>query len=580
MRPGECDNNPPPMKRERKIVARSPDEERSWQAGVILLVGLTATLLLLSGWIWWLTARDPGIPFLSRIGPAAWIVYPPVPDAKARNAIELSTVFRRLWILDRAPARASLQVRAFEQCQVAVNGARVGIAPRTGDNWKKPTVYDASGLLHAGSNEISVVVANHTGPPALWLSLKTDEGTLNSDEAWRASIPGAVWQPARLASAPMVIRTGNPLAGGERCADAFLDHLPTLFLFAVLSIAILSVARHPRVRGNELPTPSKTGLSQRQAVLLVLLAAGGWIVLFAHNLTLWTVRSGFDVNAHLEYIDYLRQQHALPLATAGWETHQPPLYYLICAGVLSLLRLPAVSGGGLAALRVLGLVFGLIQIGLVFACVRLIFPDNARRQTIGLILAASLPVNLYLYHYVTNEILASMLVAASVYCCLRIFNSARYGVGQHVALGFCLGGALLTKITALAVAPVILATLAGRLMMRKETSVWVWLRTVGVVCLVALLVSGWHYLRVWIHFHNLLIGNYDSASGFAWWQDPGFATRAYYLRFGKALVDPLFSGFHGFADGLYSTFWGDGLCGGLEGPGARPPWNYGLMVAG
>ncbi|TMP92486.1 MAG: tetratricopeptide repeat protein [Verrucomicrobia bacterium] len=51
-----------------------------------------------------------------------------------------------------------------------------------------------------------------------------------------------------------------------------------------------------------------------------------------------------------------------------------------------------------------------------------------------------------------------------------------------------------------------------------------------------------------------------------------------YLRFGRSLVNPLFSGFAGFADGIYSTLWGDGLCGGLS--SLIVAWNQQPMAAG
>jgi tetratricopeptide (TPR) repeat protein len=53
----------------------------------------------------------------------------------------------------------------------------------------------------------------------------------------------------------------------------------------------------------------------------------------------------------------------------------------------------------------------------------------------------------------------------------------------------------------------------------------------------------------------------------------------YYLRFGRSLSDPYFSGFHSYLDGLYSTLWGDGLWGGHN-RATRTPWNYELMTAG
>ncbi|HZU37863.1 MAG TPA: tetratricopeptide repeat protein, partial [Gemmataceae bacterium] len=49
---------------------------------------------------------------------------------------------------------------------------------------------------------------------------------------------------------------------------------------------------------------------------------------------------------------------------------------------------------------------------------------------------------------------------------------------------------------------------------------------------------------------------------------------------GRSLTDPFFASLFSLPDGLYSTFWGDGLCGGVATWASRPPWNYDLMAAG
>jgi hypothetical protein len=46
------------------------------------------------------------------------------------------------------------------------------------------------------------------------------------------------------------------------------------------------------------------------------------------------------------------------------------------------------------------------------------------------------------------------------------------------------------------------------------------------------------------------------------------------------LISPLFSEIHSFADGFYSTLWGDGLISGIGRMACRPPWNYDLMNSG
>jgi tetratricopeptide (TPR) repeat protein len=91
-------------------------------------------------------------------------------------------------------------------------------------------------------------------------------------------------------------------------------------------------------------------------------------------------------------------------------------------------------------------------------------------------------------------------------------------------------------------------------------------------------VCGWYYGRIWLKFGTPLLGNWNAMTGFTWWQDPGYHTAAYYLRFGRSLITPLFSGFAGFADGIYSTLWGDGLSGGAS--SVNIPWNLSPMTAG
>ena len=59
---------------------------------------------------------------------------------------------------------------------------------------------------------------------------------------------------------------------------------------------------------------------------------------------------------------------------------------------------------------------------------------------------------------------------------------------------------------------------------------------------------------------------------------PGYHTAVDYLRFGRSLVHPLFSGFAGFADGIYSTLWGDALCGGAS--SLTFAWHQQPLVAG
>jgi Flp pilus assembly protein TadD len=195
-------------------------------------------------------------------------------------------------------------------------------------------------------------------------------------------------------------------------------------------------------------------------------------------------------------------------------------------------------------------------------------------------------MNLCLSHHITNESLAALFVTGALYFCLRLLRTETGAGNLAIATGACMGLALLTKFSAVLVVPLILVALAWNLLKSKvpsPESTVVWRRTGGHLALVVaacLAVCGWHFARVWHRFGTPLIGNWDPRLPFAWWQDPGYHTGEWYRSFGQAFVTPLFSSISGFADGVYATFWGDGLCSGSAMMNFRPQWNYDLMNAG
>jgi Tfp pilus assembly protein PilF len=207
-------------------------------------------------------------------------------------------------------------------------------------------------------------------------------------------------------------------------------------------------------------------------------------------------------------------------------------------------------------------------------------------------LAGLLPPLLYLSQYVTNEGMAAALVSASLYLTLRMIQRESVSWKACAGLGICLGAALLTKLTAVLVVPLAFSALrwkaasgsrsvvcglwsgAGRRQLRH------WAVRMGLVLGVFAVVCGWYYLRVWAHDGLPRVGVWSSRTGFGWWQDDGFRTSAFYVRFGQTLVNPWFGSFNSFADGIYCSLWGDGLFGGVPTSATRPPWNYELMAIG
>src|SRR5439155_22659856 len=168
-----------------------------------------------------------------------------------------------------------------------------------------------------------------------------------------------------------------------------------------------------------------------------------WLILCSNNARLLPFHVGFDVQDHLAYIKYIQEHHALPLPTEGYEMYQPPLYYLISAAALSLSGLSINDPASVIVLRCLGTLFAIAQFILVFLSLRLLFPTRIGLQLIGLTFAAFLSLQLYLSHYVTNEMLAASLATAAIFFYLQVLlQSENPSLLQYVWIGACTGAAM------------------------------------------------------------------------------------------------------------------------------------------
>ena len=516
----------------------------------------------------WLCQRDPGINFLPPHKHAEWIFFPSAVEGKARGVANLDTLFRREFILQRPASRAFLSVRAAKRVQLTINDRKVDLV--ASHNWKDASTVEVSGLLQDGPNRIEARVFNDNGPPALWLSFTGDQLSLRSDQNWMASLAGSAWRGGALAASPRFPGPGNSMDTSERTITSLTKVWPLWLLFGAAAVGFC-VGGTWWLNRHSMDVDWMTLVMVFGFVLL-------WLILFWHNAQILPAVVGFDALQHLNYIKYLQEHHSLPLPAQGMEMFHPPLYYLISAVVLSLFNLTTADPSAILLLRTLTMLFGIAQFVLVFATLRLIFPNRPNLQLVGGGLAAFLPMQLYMSHYPTNETLAALLVSASLYFALRMAKTGPATWRSYCVLGLLIGAALLTKATAVLAVPFIVLALARQLTCERA-SVTRWAGTLGSMLCIAILICGWHYIRV-SQYGSPLIGGSDPVIGVFWWQDDGYHTISYFIRFGQSLVHPLFSATASFFDGLYSTLWGDGLCSGVSDLSIRPPWNYNLMCAG
>jgi len=540
-------------------------------------LALVAAATIAFGWLGWKCVRDPKINFLPRDGRAEWIVFPAALDARTHPVAMMDATFRRTLQLETQPGSAPLLVRAAKRIELKINGETVQIVPAR--NWKQTSTLDVSKFLRNGPNTIEARVFNDDAPAALWLTLTTDSSILRSDDKWEVSVAGSTWRSSALASTPKRAGPGNLLAGGERVLDVLAKIWRTWTVFAVVAVLLTIAAGWWLARITAKSNGGDAKFSRRQLFALLGLCSIAWLILFWSNAKMLPFHCGYDFQDHIAYIKYIQDHRAFPLPNEGFEMFQPPLYYASSAGVLSICQLAVEDDAAVIVLRAMTMVFGIANFILVFLSVRLLFPGRIVAQLVGLLIAAFLPMQLYLSHYVTNETLAATLATATIYLCLRALTSERASASQYLWLGAFAGLAMLAKATSVLLIPPLFGALMIKLL-QERASLFGWFRAFGVTIAAILATCGWHYARIWHHFGTPIVGNWDPGLGFSWWQDPGFHVARDYFRFGAGLIAPLFSGFNGFADGIYSTLWGDSLCGGLSGLLSRTPWNYQLMIGG
>lgn len=563
-----------------------------------LLVIAGIALVIAAGFagVAWRCYFDPQIRFLPPHPGAAWIVYPSPANLKIRNEMEVRTVFRRTFSLADPPPAAPLVLRAHQHGSVRLNGQIVELSGGADDNWKRGQRVDVAPHLKSGENTLEIVVASLLGPPALWCALELDEVTIRSDERWESSRAGAASRTAVRANKPITdpVRqvVSDPASepdDRQRAIAALVRRTPApieglwlrwqwLLGVAIAAAAIWAVV-HTYARRRAKSTNAPFVLTGSTALLLLAACSALWAALFWNNAPWLDRGAGFDASAHLEYVDYLLDRRALPRPEDGFVMFHPPLYYAVAAGWLTILDRSTFDDAGVMAIRALGWVIAVLQMAFVLGSLRLVFPAHPRRQLAGFLLCAFIPVHWYLAQFVTPEPLLAMLCSAAVYLCLRLLIVPQATWRTSLLLGACLGAAALVKMTALGLLLLVLAVLAGRLIVRGQFDARRWIGSVGIVALVAVMIGGGHYARMWRITGHPFYRASDAASGQAFWLAPGVRAAPYYLRGGRALIDPLFSGFYSFADGIYATAWGDGMCAGANAR-VRPPWNERRMAAG
>lgn len=508
---------------------------------------------------------SPEVAFLAPSPDAPWIMAPTPVTAGLEQwgrAEPPETVFTRSFDLAEPPTRVRVVVRALRHFSLEVNGQPLSGGPADdGSDWRRAREIDVTSLLRPGANALRVGVTHRHGPALLSLRFEGVEPSLRSDASWRVSVDGR----ALGAAIPATDTRVNPAGLAVETPWEGLTRRWAMLLGLVV-LGAVGAGLWQRVGSARLAAWLPAGALVAATLL--------WIELLASKGLRLPLLVGFDARHHLAYVDFLREQLAVPLATDGWSMFHPPLFYALAALLAPL---------GENALRVLPWLAGLGCVFVARSLAARLYPGEPRIALLALAFAASLPVNLYSAAYFTNETLHAWLASLALLTTVDALLAPTLTARHAAWAGLWFGLAALTKFTVLALAPVALFFLACKGLAVDGASARRVASRVGVAAGVMLAIAGAYYARNLLHFGTPILGNWGRMPGadHAWWQQPGFHTLAYYTSFGESLTHPYLAGFHSFWDGVYSTFWGDGAIAGRVFPADRHGlWSYDFMSAG
>lgn len=220
-------------------------------------------------------------------------------------------------------------------------------------------------------------------------------------------------------------------------------------------------------------------------VLLLLL------LLQTHNIFSYPRTRGFDALAHIEYVDYLRLNHRLPLPANGWEFSQPPLYYAVMAIVPAWVSEPLTKFMTWALL--LGIFFIFARDLITYKPLKNNVASILESQVLIVVLLSSIPVFLYLAPAISNELFSTMIFSATLVYVFKLRHQKQ--TVSPIGLGILFGASLLSKATSLVLfLALFLDTLTNFLLTKpqKKTS---YIKPLSIALILGLTLGGWFYFR-------------------------------------------------------------------------------------
>ncbi len=546
----------------KKNVQRKPAKTpsgwpRRWLWALAIVLACGAVVAFARNWL-----ASPDIWLLVPEHGASWIHENRPFDLRAWGPTKEVIFFRTQVKVPPGIESADLTVRSLRTCIVYWDKQQRFVANKQSD-WKTPYVVTLNRLT-PGEHTLEVFVANSYGPAALLAYC--DALDLRTGPGWEDSIYGVKWLPALTVDDVQPPTLTRKLDSPAAALKNNLSWLVPMFL--AFWGAIYLTTRQAGEHG----LPNWWSAAYCRWVLII-----AWFVLAANNFQKLPDYAGYDVQSHIDYVNFVLDRHELPDASHGWQMFQVPLFYVLAAVADYGLRWFLPASTVLFWLRWLTLACGIAQVEICFRAGRSVFPKREELQALTVLLGGLLPMNVYMSQTLGNEPLCGVLTALILLWGWHALSEPETAARTRPQwrLGLIFGLDLLTKMSALMMAPIISVVLAVVNRRRGGAAT----ATAFARCFAtAAVVSGWYYLRNYLRFGKMLVGGWDRVRGINWWQDPGFRTPWQMVSFGHSLLHPIHAGIYSLADGFFASLWMDGNLSGLA--DIMPvPWHINLLLA-
>jgi 4-amino-4-deoxy-L-arabinose transferase-like glycosyltransferase len=216
-----------------------------------------------------------------------------------------------------------------------------------------------------------------------------------------------------------------------------------------------------------------------------------YVVYLAENARFAVLQMGDYDHQYLEEIKAAGFPPEMSIETIRYESHQPPLYYVLAAGLYRLAS-PLGFDGQFLALRLISVLLGAALLLVAYAILREIFPDSLFLALVATAFIATLPMHIAMSAAINNDTLAELILALVIWLCVR---EIRVGLSrrQTAALGLLVALALLTKTTIYA--PVLVSALVAVAARARQRGWQGSLRRLVTVYGLGLLFSSWWFIR-------------------------------------------------------------------------------------